>query len=356
MSNDRIIRRILQLFMLCLAILSIYLIYILFPFYRDILVLLLKVSAPFLIAGLIAYLLHPVVQYIQKFHLPRPLAIVSIYLLFFVMAGAGIYASVPVWIRQIEEIQKNLPQYVEAYRSFIYNIYSQTSFLPEGFHDNLDRFLEGIESNIGERITGVLMNVPMLFDFVIMIVLIPVLSFYFLKDYQTLLRRIIQLIPPKYRDFTRKLGHEIEESLGQYIRGQILVCFLVGITSFVLLKIVGMNYAAVLAVIMGFTNLIPYFGPIIGAIPALLIAFTISTKMVLFVLGIVVIIQLLESNLLSPFIMGKSVHIHPVYLMFTLFFLSKATGVVGVILAIPLLTIAKVAIPLTYRQVKDVDR
>ncbi|GAB2554787.1 AI-2E family transporter [Gracilibacillus alcaliphilus] len=352
MSNDAIIRKVLQLFMLCLAILSLYLIYILFPFYRMILVLFLQVLAPFFIAALIAYLLHPVVKYIQTFRIPRPIAIIVIYLLFFAVVGIGTYISLPILIKQTQELGQNLPVYVEAYRSFIYDIYLQTSFLPEGFHDKLDQFLADMEEGIGKRITGLLMNIPMLFDVVIMIVLIPVLAFYFLKDYQTLQKGVLRVIPAKYRGFMKKLGNEIEESLGQYIRGQIFVCFLVGLASFLLLKWAGMSYAAVLAMIMGFTNFIPYFGPIIGAIPAILIAFTISTEMILYVLGIVIIIQLLESNLLSPFIVGKSIRIHPVYLMLTLFFLAKATGIIGVILAIPLLAVAKVAVPLTYRQLK----
>ncbi|SFL79440.1 Predicted PurR-regulated permease PerM [Gracilibacillus orientalis] len=356
MSNQSKMRIVLQLIILCLAVLFLYLMYILFPFYKHVLIVVLQVLAPFLIAGLIAYLLHPVVEKIHRFHIPRPLAIIFIYLLFFTLTGYGIYISFPMWMEQLQEMQQNIPQYVDAYRSFIYGLYNQTSFLPEGFHDNLDQLFQNIETTLGEQLTNLLKNIPLLFDIFVMIAVIPILAFYFLKDYQQLQRGILKIIPQKYQSFTKKLAHDMEESLGQYIRGQILVCFLVGLVSYFLLRWIGMNYAVVLATIIGFTNFIPYFGPIIGAIPAVLIAFTMSTKMVLYVFLVVLAVQLLEGNLLSPFIVGKSIHIHPVYLILTLFIAAKTTGVVGMLLAVPFLAVARVAVPLIIRQVKAIDR
>ncbi|WP_208590075.1 AI-2E family transporter [Gracilibacillus suaedae] len=355
-SNQAKIRLVLQLIILCLAVLFLYLMYILFPFYKHVLIVILQVLAPFLIAGLIAYLLHPVVEKLHHFRIPRPLAIIFIYILFFALTGYGIYISFPMWMKQIQEMQQNIPQYVDAYRTFIYDIYDQTSFLPEGFHDHLDQLFENIETTLGEQFTNLLKNIPLLFDIFVMIAVIPILAFYFLKDYQKLQRSILRMIPQKYQAFTKKLAHEMEESLGQYIRGQILVCFLVGLVSYFLLRWVGMNYAVVLATIIGFTNFIPYFGPIIGAIPAVLIAFTMSTKMVLYVLLVVLAVQITEGNLLSPFIVGKSIHIHPVYLILALFIAAKTAGVVGMIFAVPFLAVARVAVPLMIRQVKAIDR
>ncbi|MGN8645598.1 AI-2E family transporter [Gracilibacillus sp. HCP3S3_G5_1] len=355
-SNQSRIRIVLQLIILCLAVLFLYLMYILFPFYKHVLIVLLQILAPFLVAGLIAYLLHPVVEKIHRLHIPRPLAIIFIYLLFFGVSGYGIYISFPLWMKQIQEMQQNIPQYVESYRSFIYGIYDQTSFLPEGFHDNLDEFFENIETTLGEQITNLLRNIPMLFDIFVMLAVIPILAFYFLKDYQQLQRSILKIVPLKYQPFTKRLAHDMEESLGKYIRGQILVCFFVGLISYCLFRIIGMNYAVVLATIIGFTNFIPYFGPIIGAIPALLIAFTMSTKMVFYVLLVVLAVQITEGNLLSPFIVGKSIHIHPVYLILVLFIAANTAGIIGMILAVPLLAVARVAVPLIIRQVKAIDR
>ncbi|MDX8045879.1 AI-2E family transporter [Gracilibacillus sp. S3-1-1] len=346
----------LQLLILCLSVLFLYLMYILFPFYQHVLIVILHVLTPFIIAGFIAYLLHPIVEKFHLHHIPRPIAILCIYLLFFGLIGLGIYLSFPKWIAQLQEMEQNIPQYIEAYRTFIYGIYDQTSFLPEEFHDKLDDLFEHMETTIGDYMTNLLMNIPMLFDMFVMIAVIPILAFYFLKDAQVLQRGILKLIPSKYQSFTKKLAGDMEDSLGQYIRGQILVCFFVGLISFFLLRFIGMDYAAVLSSIIGITNFIPYFGPIIGAVPAILIAFTLSTKMVFFVFLVVLAVQIIEGNLLSPLIVGKSIHIHPVYLILTLFVAAKTTGIIGMILAVPILAIARVAVPMIIKQVKAIDR
>ncbi|GAE94113.1 UPF0118 membrane protein YrrI [Gracilibacillus boraciitolerans JCM 21714] len=312
----------------------------------------LQIVAPFLIAGLIAYLLHPIVEKIHIYHIPRPVAIILIYLLFFVLGGYGIYVSLPVWIKQINELQENLPQFFDAYRDFIYGFYEQTSFLPEGFHDKLDQFFANIEDKLGNLLAGIIQNIPMLFDLFVMIAVIPILAFYFLKDYKLLQQGILKIIPKQYKSFTKRLAHDMEDSLGQYIRGQILVCFLVGLISYFLLKWIDMRYAIVLSTIIGLTNFIPYFGPIIGAIPAILISLTISSEMVIYVIIVVLVVQLLEGNLLSPFIVGKSIHVHPVYLILTLFIAAKLAGIVGMIFAMPLLAVGRVAIPLIYHNIK----
>ncbi|SER73391.1 Predicted PurR-regulated permease PerM [Gracilibacillus ureilyticus] len=350
------IRITLQLIILCLTVLFLYLMIILFPFYQHILIIIFQIALPFLIAGLIAYLLHPVVEWLHQQKIPRPVAILAIFLLFFVLAGLAVYYSLPMMIKQIQEFQTNIPNLVNAYRLFIYDLYDQTSFLPEGFHDRLDAFLTEMEANLADRITLLMKNINVLFDMFIMIAVIPILTFYFLKDYQKLQQSVLCIIPSKYQAFTIHLADKMEDSLGQYIRGQILVCFLVGLLSFFLLKWIGMKYALLLASIIGITNFIPYFGPIIGAIPALLIAFTVSPNMVWYVLIVVMAVQLAEGNLLSPFIVGKSMHIHPVYLILTLFIAAKIAGVIGMILAIPLLAVGRVAVPLVFRQIKEIDR
>ncbi|WP_163537846.1 AI-2E family transporter [Gracilibacillus sp. YIM 98692] len=355
-NQSKRIRIALQLVILCLFVLFIYLLYVLFPFYKQFVLMLLHVLFPFLMAGLIAYLLHPVVEKIHHYHIPRPVAILIIYFLFFAGTGLGIYYSLPVFIHQLRELQSNIPQFMDAYRSFVYNIYSQTSFLPEEFHDRLDVLFHDAEDTLGDRVTGFVKNIPMLFDIFVMLAVIPILAFYFLKDYQILGRGILRVIPSKFQDFTKTLAKKIEDSLGQYLRGQILVCFLVGFVSFLLLKWIGMNYALILGIIIGLTNFIPYFGPILGAIPTVLIALTISTKMVIYVIGVVLVVQILEGNLLSPFIVGKSIHIHPVYLIFALFLAAKVAGIIGMLLAIPLLAIGRVSIPFIMKQVKQIDR
>ena len=351
MSNHRIIRLLLQLLLICLAVLVIYLIYILYPFYKNIIILFVQISAPFLIAGLIAYLLHPIVEEISYKRMSRTLAILIIYFIFFTAVGLTGYYSFPKLVTQLKELQSNFPAFIESYRNLVYELYESTSFLPEGFHDQLDVILNDFEGSISEFFSKMVKQVSVLFNVAVMVAVIPILAFYFLKDYKTLQSNILSIIPSKFQRVTCEIGRGLEDKLGRYIRGQILVCFLVGVISYFLLKWIGIKYPLVLASIMGLTNFIPYFGPIIGAVPAVFIAFTESTKMVLFVILSVFIVQLIEGNLLSPYIVGNSVRIHPVYIIFTLFFAAEIGGIIAMIFAVPLLVIGKVAIPLLRSQV-----
>src|SRR5690625_4459200 len=130
--------------------------------------------------------------------------------------------------------------------------------------------------------------------------------------------------------------HAIDEKLCHYIRGQLIVSGFVGLASFIIFHFLNLDYALILAFILGVTNIIPYFGPIIGAIPAVAIAITVSTQMV-----IIFLIQLIESNFLSPYIVGKSINIHPIAIIFALLLGGQIAGVIGMVLAVPLLTICK---------------
>lgn len=133
-------------------------------------------------------------------------------------------------------------------------------------------------------------------------------------------------------------------SLGNYIRGQLIVCLFVSITSLLLFRFLNIEYALLLAIVMGITNIIPYFGPILGAIPVTLVTYTTSgeIKLVIFVIIGIFVMQIIEGNLISPYIVGKSVRIHPVAIIFALLLGSQLFGIPGMILAVPVLTILRV--------------
>nr|WP_284139885.1 AI-2E family transporter [Virgibacillus sp. LDC-1] len=316
----------------------------LFPFYQAVLSFLWKLFSPFLIACLIAYLLYPIIKKLDKVNVPKTLSILSIYLLFFGGGAYLVYLIYPVTVQQLRDLNAHLPQLVRMYESIIYQVYESTSFLPESVHDKIDHIIRDAEKYIENLLGKLIGGVSKIFDMIIMLTVIPVLVFYFLKDYDKLKERVKAYIPKKYRKQSSSVIHAIDDSLGNYIRGQLLVCFFVALATYIAFQFFGMKYALLLAIIMGLTNIIPYFGPIIGAAPAVAIALTISGKMVLFVVGTVFVIQLIESNLLAPYIVGKSIDIHPVAIIFALLLGGQLSGVIGMILAVPLLTILKVVV------------
>ncbi|MFD2046175.1 AI-2E family transporter [Ornithinibacillus salinisoli] len=325
-----------------LLFLFIYLLVKLFPFYHAFFTFVLQLFSPFIIACLIAYLLFPIVKKLHQYNIPKSIAVLLIYILFFGGAGYLIYRIYPVVVHQLHDLNEYLPQLVEMYQGFIYQIYDSTSFLPERVHDKIDGIIANIETYIEGIIGNVIGGITRVFDMIVIITVIPVLVFYFLKDYTKIRSYLKGFIPKKYQQQSSRLVQAIDKSLGNYIRGQLIVCLFVSLASYIIFHFLDLKYALLLAIIMGLTNIIPYFGPIIGAIPAIGIALTLSGNLVFFVIIAIFVIQLIESNLLQPYIVGKSVAIHPVAIIFALLLGGKLGGVLGMIVAVPLLTILKV--------------
>ena len=312
------------------------------PYYEAFFSFLWKLFIPFLIAALIAYLLHPLVEKLHEWNIHRGLAILLIYLIFFGGVGYLFYKGYPAIVHQVRDLNENLPEFIRMYESWIYQVYSYTSFLPETVHDKIDQLIATLETSLDNLLGRLALGFTRIFDMILIITVIPVLVFYFIKDYVKIESFFMWFIPNKYKDEAAELLREVDKGLGGYIRGQLIVSLFVSIACLIIFKLLDVNYALLLAIVMGVTNIIPYFGPIIGAIPVVMISYTIGGNTVIFVIIAIFVIQVIEGNLLSPYIMGKTVKIHPVAIIFVLLLGGQLFGVWGMILAVPTLTILKV--------------
>jgi predicted PurR-regulated permease PerM len=173
---------------------------------------------------------------------------------------------------------------------------------------------------------------------------IPFIAFYFLKDLDSVKKAAWYMTPKKWRKNAAAFLSAVNVSLGGYIRGQLLVCFILGIISSLLLWLIGLDYPIMLGTIIAFTNIIPYFGAFIGAVPVLAIALMSSVKQALFAMGIMLLLQFLEGNILSPYIVGKSINIHPLFIIAALIIGGEAGGIIGMLIAVPLLAVLKIAV------------
>ena len=252
------------------------------------------------------------------------------------------YKGLPETIRQLKDLAESVPAFTEQYLEFTHNIQEKTSTWPDGIQKRVYDGITSIEQGLALRITSIIDSILGILSNVFMIVLIPFISFYMLKDYGILKKAVWFMTPRKWRREGTILLRDIDKSLGGYIRGQILVCGIIGTLSCILFWIFDMKYPLLLGVVIGITNIIPYFGPVIGAVPAVLIAATISVKMVMIIVIIVLIMQFLEGNILAPLIVGKSLHMHPLVIMFALFAGGEIGGILGMILSVPIAAVIKV--------------
>lgn len=312
------------------------------PIWQPILHVAVTILIPFFVAALFTYLLHPLVEMLYRHHIPRPLAILLIYVLFFGGLGYGAFKGIPYLITQLRELREQIPTFIEYYHQGINAFYYQTSDLPEKVHDHFRGLLHEGETYLNQTLQKIIDLLKGLVRSIVLILMIPVLVFYFLNDFSLIQRATAFVVPNKWHDPGKKMLQDVDESLGHYIRGQFLVCLFLAAMASVVFWIMKLPYFVLLGMIIGITDVIPYFGPIIGAIPALLMAATISWKMVIFVAVFILILQFIEGNLLSPFIVGKSLHMHPIFIIFAIFLGGEVAGLLGLLLAVPFFAVARV--------------
>lgn len=302
------------------------------------------VLIPFIIAAFITYLLHPVVERLHENNLPRWLAVLIIYILFFGGVGFALYKGIPAFIVQLRDLTESAPDFTNQYREWITLIQQQTATWPEGVQEQIDESIIAIENSLDNLLARVLDVLMGILNLVLLVAIIPFIAFYMLKDFDLMKKAAWYLTPKKWRQDGILFLRDVDKSLGSYIRGQLLVCVVIGSLSALLFWFIDMKYPLLLGFIVGITNIIPYFGPIIGAVPAVIIAATISLRMVIFSLIIIVVLQFIEGNILSPLIVGKSLHMHPLMIMLALIAGGEVGGIMGLILAVPILAVLKVSI------------
>jgi predicted PurR-regulated permease PerM len=176
--------------------------------------------------------------------------------------------------------------------------------------------------------------------------IIPFATFFFLKDGSKLRRQVLQLVPNKFFETTLTIINKVETRLIYYFRGVLIQCTLVGIISWLLLSLVGLNNALAVGVAVGLANTIPYFGPVIGYILSITIAIfeTGDLSLVLFSIGAIGIAQIIDNIILQPLIFSRSADMHPLYILFIVLIGAEIAGPIGMLVAIPLATIIRIVV------------
>ncbi|MFS0644187.1 AI-2E family transporter [Siminovitchia sp. 179-K 8D1 HS] len=343
MKESRI-RLLYQFGMILIVFILLYFFLLIKPLWEPLLNVLWIGVLPFVIGGFIAYLLHPLVGRLELLGMNRSYAILFIYILFFGGIGYGLYLGIPALIGQMRHFSEHVPELLAYYKGLIRELDASTSRWPDGMKNELMAQVDSFELWIGKFMEKAISFVVGLVNYAIVLAVIPFISFYFLKDLERVKTAAWYMTPKKWRKNAVAFLSAVHVSLGGYIRGQLLVCSILGIISSLLFWVIGLDYPIILGLIIAFTNIIPYFGAVIGAVPVLAIALMSSIKQAVFALGIMVLLQFLEGNVLSPYIVGKSINIHPLFIIAALIIGGEAGGILGMLIAVPLLAVLKVAI------------
>ncbi|QOY34107.1 AI-2E family transporter [Anaerobacillus isosaccharinicus] len=326
--------------------------------FRPIVVFVETLFVPFLLAGVLYYLFRPIVNLLDKKKVPKTLAIILIYLSVVGLISLLILLVGPILQRQVNSLVNNFPYLINEIRALFiqlqenewFNRFQATETLSlNKISENMTQYINQAFNVISTNISGLIGFVA---NVVIIFIIIPFILFYMLKEGEKAPNQVLKLLPEKQRIEGRKILSDMDVKLSSYIQGQILVSLCVGILMYAGFLIVGIEYSLILALIAMFTNVIPFVGPWIGTVPALIVAIIHSPLMVAKVLIVIVVVQQFESNFISPQIMGKKLAVHPLTIILLLIVAGRFAGIVGMLLAVPTYAVCKVFISHTYRLLK----
>ncbi|MDR3598993.1 MAG: AI-2E family transporter [Desulfosporosinus sp.] len=308
------------------------------------------ILGPFFLAFVLAYLLNPFVEWLERHRISRNKSIAIVFCLIIAALATVIFLVIPIIYNELSKLVVVLPNTIQLVTATIEGFRERfkATGLPIRVALVLDQHLGQGEVIIADRLNQFLVNLPNALSTVTLYILSPVITLYLLADWKALGDGFIRIIPQRWRMEWRRLWQDINHVIRQFVRGDLLVAVIVGVLIGVGVKLVGMEYALLIGLICGVFDLIPYFGPVIGAVPSVLLALLKSPGMALKVALVILIVQQLEGNVISPKLMGESVGLHPLWVVFALLACGEIAGVWGMFLAVPMVTVIRVVFNYIY--------
>ncbi|TYS18721.1 AI-2E family transporter [Rossellomorea vietnamensis] len=320
-------------------------------------VLVTALFGPIVLGGIFYYLLRPLVNFLAK-KMPRPAAILIIYVVVIGIFTGVIFYIGPILQRQINSLIENMPLLIENFRDALLNLQQNEwvsrfqngeRFSLEDITNRLTDYLNEAASTLGSNLMNIISTVT---NIVVLVILIPFVLYYMLKDGSKLSGRILKLVPHKHEKEGKKVLSDMDEALSSYIQGQVIVSFCVGVLVYIGYLIIGLEYSLVIALLTMLTNVIPFVGPFISSVPAVIVGFLQDPIMALWVVIVILVVQQIEGNLISPQVMGRKLDIHPLTIILLLVAAGRFAGFLGLLLAVPTYAILKVIFTHVYRFIK----
>ncbi|HEX3032777.1 MAG TPA: AI-2E family transporter [Bacillota bacterium] len=302
------------------------------------------VLLPFFLGGLLAYMLAPIVRRLEKRGFSRLTALLVVYASLLGLSTLLVVFGYPRVLRELSGLSSAIPTYTNKVEALILQMEQEYSRfdLPDTIREIIDQKIAGVETillRIVHRTADALMGLA---GQIISLLLAPVLAFYMLKDWEAIGAGMIGLVPKRVKLDVIDLARDIDEVVRRFIRGHVVVCTLVGSMTALGMYAIGLPFALLIGIFAGISDLIPFFGPFIGAIPALAIAVLQSWTTTLYVVLIILAVQQIEANIISPKIMGDAVGLHPIMIIFALLAGGQLWGIPGMLLALPVAAIVRV--------------
>jgi predicted PurR-regulated permease PerM len=331
-----------------------------------------KILFPVILALLLAYLLNPLVERLMKIRLSRALATILTYFILLIALAGGTSILVPMVVQQVSSINldfvaiyESVRQIVADYQTItILDVSIELSAIFQSLEDRLIDLATGFASRSAEELVEISFGVASGFvSTFVWLIFILVVSFWLIKDADKMMGSLAGLIPLDYRDDVEGLGYSVGDVWNSFFRGLLLLSLIVGVITGVTMWLAGVKNALLLGMLAGVLEVVPTFGPVIAAIPGVAVAFFQGSThlpvangwFALLVLGLYVMIQQVENNLLAPRIIGASVKLHPLVVLVGAIGGYSIGGILGAFLAAPVIGTSRILGEYIYKKLVELE-
>lgn len=297
-----------------------------------------NVLLPFIVGGAIAYFLDPIADRLERLGLSRVAATTVISLVALLLVVLLVLAVIPTLVNQLTALVNAAPDIAKRLQGFLLERFPELADSTSTIRQTLSELGTAIQSRGGELVQGVLNSALGVISVVVFIVVVPVVAFYLLLDWDNMVERIDSMLPLDHAPTIRRLAREIDAVLAGFVRGQVSVCLTLGTFYAVALMAAGLQFGLIVGAIAGAITFIPYVGSLVGGILAVglaLFQFWGDWVQIGLIAAIFAAGQFIEGNVLTPRMVGKSVGLHPVWLLFALSAFGTVFGFVGMLIAVP---------------------
>ena len=294
---------------------------------------------PFVLGAAIAYLLDPIVDRLERLGTGRVLGTILILMAAFFVLFFIFLLLIPLVIDQFRLLAAAAPDLVTSVQALVLNQIASISPESEALNSTVSNLSTMAQEKLGIIFGSVMASAISLIDVIMLMVITPVVAVYLLVDWDRILEKINELLPLDHASVVRSLASEIDSTLSAFVRGMIAVCLVLGIYYATALSLIGLEFGLIIGFIAGLVSFIPYVGALLGGVLAIglaLIQFWGDFELVALVVGVFIIGQILEGNILPPKLVGNSVGLHPVSLILALSLFGAFFGFIGLLLAVPL--------------------
>nr|WP_026907783.1 AI-2E family transporter [Paucisalibacillus globulus] len=329
---------------LILAFLLIYLLYITRFIFDPAFKYIGAVAFPFIAAGLLFYLTKPILKFLMKYKVPKIVAIILIFILIVLVGYLFVIFIIPIAQDQYTKFVKNMPSMIRGAEDVIDYIKDNQSIIPKEVYETLDNIMANLQTYFESFMTFLFSFISQVVGFLFSLVLVPFFLFFMFKDSDKFIPFVTQIFEPKKASNLRNLLRKVDQTLSSYIQGQLLVSLSIGIMLFIGYSIIKLDYALSLALFGMMMCIVPFIGPFIAVIPAVVVGVFEDPMNVVWIAIIMIIAQQIEGNFISPNIMGHVLRIHPLTIITIILAAGSIAGFVGILFAVPFYAVVKVII------------